>query len=218
MTQTPTLQAVAQEDELQLLEDLQQRVDAAVAQVDVQENVMAAHAEYGKTEQQLQKLRKAERELHVYARRLAEKIAVVRESALDALIQSAGEGVRPETKPLSELAAYESRARHLSQAIERLVEERIPLAQIHARREESHAILTKVKAFEALAQERAEKLLGQLREAVTEEVVLPVDLSKGVSGALLHQAAEYKQRAVQLAASADELERAYMSRQRPGLR
>ena len=58
-----------------------------------------------------------------------------------------------------------------------------------------------------MAQERAEKLLEQLRDAVSEEVVLPVDLSKGVAGALLGQAAEFKRRAVQLSENADAIER-----------
>jgi hypothetical protein len=36
---------------------------------------------------------------------------------------------------------------------------------------------------------------------------LPVDLSKGVSGALLAQAAELKYRALQLSANADSIQR-----------
>jgi len=214
IAQTPMLQAVAVEDQSQLVADLQQRVDAAVAQAELQEQVLAAVEVSAQSQQHLQKLRTAERALHSYARQIAEKTAATRETALDALIEAMSEGAKPEPKPLGELTAFEGRGRHVSQAIERLVEQRIPLAQIRALREESHAIMTKVKALEAVAHERAEKLLTHLREAVSEEVVLPVDLSKGVSGALLHHANEYKQRALQLAANADELERGYMSRAR----
>ena len=46
-----------------------------------------------------------------------------------------------------------------------------------------------------------------MREAVGEEMVLPVDLSKGVSGALLAQAAELKHRALQLSANANSIEK-----------
>jgi len=216
LAQTPTLQAVAAQDEQELVQDLQQRVDSAAAQADAHPGVVAAALEQRQSEEQLQKLRRAERALHSYARQLAEKIAATRETALDALIESmskeGSDGDKPGAKPLNELFAMEGRSRQVSMAIQKLVEQRIPLAQIRALREESHAMMTKVKALEEIARERAEKLLGSLREAVSEEVVLPVDLSKGVSGALLHQASEYKQRAIQLAANADELERAYMSR------
>lgn len=214
IARTPTLQAVAGTDEQQLIEDLQQRVDAAVVLADAQESVVAAMQARDQSGQDLQKLRNAERALHSYARQLAEKTAATRETALDSFIESMAESAKPETKPLTELALLETRGRHVSQAIERLVEQRIPLAQIRALREESHALMTKVKALENIAHDRAEKLLENLRDAVSEEVVLPVDLSKGVVGALLHQADEFKQRALQLATNADELERTYMSRAR----
>ena len=71
--------------------------------------------------------------------------------------------------------------------------------------------MTRARALEQVAQERAEKLLGQLRDAVSEEVILPVDLSKGVAGALLAQASEYKRRAVQLSEHADGLEKTIRS-------
>jgi hypothetical protein len=38
--------------------------------------------------------------------------------------------------------------------------------------------------------------------------VLPVDMSKGVSGALLAYAARYKSHAIQISENADQLERA----------
>jgi hypothetical protein len=63
--------------------------------------------------------------------------------------------------------------------------------------------------IEQIAQERAEKLLGQLRHAVTEEVVLPVDLSKGVAGGLIAHATDLKRRAIEASANADRLEELY---------
>lgn len=108
---------------------------------------------------------------------------------------------------MSELAALEGRHRQASRAIERLVERLIPGAQLLRLRGESHAHAARARALEQVAQERAEKLLGQLRDAVSEEVVLPVDMSKGVSGALLAQAAELKHRALQFSENADAMEK-----------
>ncbi len=79
-------------------------------------------------------------------------------------------------------------------------------------REESHSLVTRARALEGVAQERAEKVLGQIKAAVSDEMVLPVDMSKGVAGALLTRAKELKDLAVRLATEADELERKYDSR------
>ena len=133
------------------------------------------------------------------------------------MIESFGEDEAAEknvlnAKPLSEWASFETRSRQVSQAITRLVEQKLPLAQLAALREESHATMTKVKALEQIAQQRAEKLLEHLRSAVSEEVVLPVDMSKGVAGGLIHQASEYRSRALQLSEAADQLEQAYVAR------
>ncbi len=137
---------------------------------------------------------------------------MLRDAALDAIIQSAASQStanvdKLDFKALSELATLENRSRQASRAIERLVERLIPFAQLVRLREESHAAMTRARALEQIAQERAEKLLGQLRDAVTEEVVLPVDMSKGVSGALLAQASELKRRAIQLSENADTIEK-----------
>ncbi len=217
IAQTPTLQAVAAGDDQQLVEDLQTRLDAATQLAETQPEVMAALNSQRRAQQQLQRLRVAERGLHQYAKKLAEKINALRESALDGLIDAFGEEVGSDkntliSKPLTEWSSYETRNRQVSQAIERLVEQKLPIAQLAALREESHAAMTMVKALEQVAQQRAEKLLEHLRSAVSEEVVLPVDMSKGVSGALLHQATEYKDKARQLSESADQLEQTYMSR------
>jgi len=70
----------------------------------------------------------------------------------------------------------------------------------------------RARALDRIAQERAEKVLQQLRGAVTEEVVLPVDMSKGVAGALLARAASLKRCAVQISENADKMQRAYQDR------
>ena len=134
-------------------------------------------------------------------------MAGMREAALDAVIESAAGGDKLEFKGLSELVALESRSRQATRAIERLVERLLPLALWARLREESHAAITLARALEAVAQERAERVLDQLREAVGEEMILPVDLSKGVAGALLERAEDLRQRGVQLSSSADSIEK-----------
>ena len=207
LARTPTLQAVATADERRLVEDLQQRVEAAAGEAEELPEVVAAVEAHSRAEVHLAQLQKAERALNALAKDAGEKLVTLRESALDGMIRCAGTGEKLDFKALSEVSALEARARHASRAIERLVERLIPCAQLVRLREESHAAMTRARALEAIAQERAEKLLGQLRDAVSEEVVLPVDLSKGVAGALLAQAAEYKRRAMQLSGNADGLEK-----------
>jgi hypothetical protein len=73
--------------------------------------------------------------------------------------------------------------------------------------------MTRARAIEKIAQERAERILGQIREAVSEEMVLPVDLSKGVAGALLAHASELKKLAVQQSENADRIEKSYLTRE-----
>ena len=207
LARTPTLQAVATLDQDLLVEDLQQRVEAASRQADeLPEVVEAIEARRG-AEQRLLELRKAERALSLFARETGEKLGAAREASLDVLIAAASGGEKLDFKNLSELGALENRGRQASRAIERLVERLLPEAQWQHLRTESHGLLAKARALETLAQERAERLLEQLREAVNEEMVLPVDMSKGVSGALLAQASELRQRAVQVAESADSLEK-----------
>lgn len=212
LAQTPTLQAVATGDERRLVEDLEQRVDAAVQQAVSQPEVIAAEENERAAAERLAKLTRAERALNGHARQIAERTSVAREAALDALIESAAGGEKLDYKPLAELFTLEHRARYLSRTIERLVETRMPLERIAHLREESHAAMVRAKALEQIARERAEKLLGQLREAVTEEVVLPVDLSKGVSGALIAQAAEYRRRGIAISENADRLEKSYATK------
>jgi hypothetical protein len=207
IAQTPTLQAVATLDQQLLVEELQQRVDSAVQQAEELPEVVAALEVLRQAEDRLAELKKAERALNQFSRDTSQKLMALREASLDSLIQAAGRGEKLEFKPLSELAALESRNRQASRAIERLIERLIPGAQLLRLRGESHAHSARARALEQLAQERAEKLLGQMRDAVSEEVVLPVDMSKGVSGALLAQASEWKHRAMQLSENADNIEK-----------
>jgi len=58
-------------------------------------------------------------------------------------------------------------------------------------------------------------VLQQLRGAVSQEMVLPVDMSKGVAGALLARAAGLKRCAVQISENADRIESSYRDRRVP---
>ena len=207
IARTPTLHAVANGDEQQLVEDLQERAEAAARQAEEAPAVIeAAKAQYN-AEQYLARLQQAERALNRFAKETGEKLAATRETVLDMLIQSAALTDKLDFKAVGALSLLENQNRQTSNAIERLVERLLPLAQWARLSEESHAAVTRARALEAIAQERAERVLEQLREAVGEEMVLPVDLSKGVSGALLAQAAELKYRALQLSANADSIQR-----------
>jgi hypothetical protein len=203
---TPTLQAVATEDEQRLATDLQERLEAAVRQAEEQPEVIESASAHQRASEHLGKLRRAERALSEWSRDLGERIAEHREKGLDGLIDAAAAGQKPDHKTLIEVAALEARGRNMTRAIQSLVETQIPHAQLAELREEAHEALARARALERVAQERAEKLLGQLRDAVSEEVILPVDLSKGVSGALIAYAAEYKARAVHVSENADRLE------------
>jgi hypothetical protein len=213
ISQTSTLQAVATEDEQLLIQDLQKRVDAALGEAEDDPAVVEASATHRNAEEAVRRLQSAGRILNDHAKALREQIAASAGRAIEKLIESAAEG-KPDYAQLSGLAAIEHKDRITGRAIERLVEHLTPLAQIARLRAESHALLTRAKAVERIAQQRAERVLNQLRDAVSDEVVLPVDMSKGVSGALLAQAAEMKRMAVESSAEADRLEKWYMDRNR----
>lgn len=220
IARTPTLEAVANADGQVLAQDLQQRVVEALSAAEKQPEVAAATESQRAAAEHLEKLRTSQRVLNQYAKDARERLAKTSQAAIDAIIQSAAVLDRP-GKPakldfgrLAELATGEDHNRYASRALERIAEHSIPLAQIANLRGESHAMLAKVRAIKRMAQERAEKVLLRLRDAVTEEMVLPVDLSKGVVGALLAQADGLKRRAVQISESADEFERSYADRQR----
>jgi hypothetical protein len=213
ISKTSTLQAVATEDEQLLVQDLQKRVDDAVAEADADPAVVQAVGAHSEAENAVRRFQSAGRILNDQAKALREQIAAAAGRAIGKLIESAADG-KPDYAQLSGLAAIEQKDRITGKAIERLVEHLTPLAQIARLRAESHALLTRAKAVEHIAQQRAERVLQQLREAVSDEVVLPVDMSKGVSGALLAQAAEMKRVAVESSAEADRLEKWYMERNR----
>jgi len=207
IARTPTLHAVATGDEQELIDDLQERAEAAIRQAREAPAVVEAAEAQRQAEEHLASLQKAERALNQFVKIAGEKLTAMREAALDAVIQSAAVADKLDFKGLGELAALESRSRQATRAIERLVERLLPLALWTRLRQESHAVNVLARAIEVLAQERAERVLDQLREAVGEEMILPVDLSKGVSGALLARAEELKQRAVQLSTNADSIEK-----------
>jgi hypothetical protein len=211
ITETPTLHFVSTEDENQLSQDLQARLEKSLQQADAQPEVIAALAANGAAKDRLQQLKKAELTLHQYARESSIEMAGAAERALGGIIETAAAG-KPEFLKLSDLAGVETRNRYTGRALERLVEHLIPLAQIAQLREDSHELVTRERAIEKIAQERAERLLGQLRDAVSEEIVLPVDMSKGVAGALLAHASALKKLAVQQSENADRIEKSYIAR------
>lgn len=212
LSDTPTLEAVANEDEKLLEQDLRAKVDAAVESIQQNEEVAEAQQAQQAAAEQLAKLRAAERALNEQvseARRSASRMA---ESAIEVMVNKAAGGLRLEARKINEVSNLENQIRFTARAIERLSEHLIPLGHIGSLRAEAHALMAQVRALQAMAHARAEKLLGQIREAVSEEMVLPVDLSKGVSGALLARANSIKLRAVQLSKSADGMEQDYLKR------
>lgn len=213
LAETPTLEAVATENEQVLKQDLQTRVMDAVQQAESHPAVREAAAAQQHAEVRLDRLRAAERALSRHAKESRERIAEVSEKALENLVDAAAAGKKLEFKKLDEVAAGEAQLRTLGQAIQRLAEHLVPRAQIQSLREEAHALEARARALESIAQQRAEKLLEQLRGAIHEEMVLPVDLSKGVAGALLARAAGLKRLAVQVSENADRIERAYQDRE-----
>lgn len=212
VVRTPMLEAVAIPDEQMLAGDLKRRVEETIQAAESRAGVREAIAAQEAAEEHLARLRRAERWLSGFAAEARERTASAAGRALDALIESAASGVAADFKALPALAAMERQSQIATRAIERVVERLIPLAHIASLRETSHALLARARAIEGAAQERAEKVLGKMREAVSDEMVLPVDLSKGVAGALLAHAAGLKRMAVQISENADRMERSYMER------
>jgi hypothetical protein len=212
LAETPTLEAVATNDEQELAQDLKARVAGAVKKAESHAAVCEAASAQQHAQDRLERLRTAERALSRHAKESRERIAATSEKALENLVEAAASGKKLEFKKLEEVADGEAQIRTLGQAIGRLAEHLIPRAQIASLREEAHALEAKARALEEIAQERAERVLEQLRGAVSEEMVLPVDMSKGVAGALLAQAAGLKRLAVQVSENADRIERSYQER------
>jgi hypothetical protein len=150
--------------------------------------------------------------LNQFARDARERLNKATETMIDGIVESATVKGKPEFAKANELAAIENHSRYANRAIEQLAEHLIPLAHIASLRAESHALLARARSTERIAQQRAEKLLTRMREAVSDEMVLPVDLSKGVAGTLLAHADGLKRRAIQISESADAMERSYTAR------
>jgi hypothetical protein len=173
--------------------------------------VDALQAQQG-AEERLSRLRKAERSLSRHVKEAREQTSAAAEAAMEVLIESAGGEGHLDLKKFNAIATLDHQNRHAHRAIERVVEHLIPMAEIAGLRAAALALMIRARAIETVAQDRAERVLGQLREAVTEEMVLPVDLSKGVAGALLAHAAGLRRCAVQLDENADQFERSYGDR------
>jgi hypothetical protein len=214
IARTPTLEAVATADEQALAQDLRKRVAEGLSDAEAQPEVSEAVEAQRAAAERVERLRAAQRVLNQYAKDARERFARASEATVDVLIDSAAAKGKPDFGKLAEMAAIENQNRYASRALEQIAEHRIPLAQMVSLRGESHAMLARARAIERIAQDRAERVLARMREAVTDEMVLPVDLSKGVAGALLAHAAGLKRRAVQLSENADEMERSYTDRQR----
>lgn len=213
LARTPTIEAVSTDDEHALAQDLHRRVEEAAADADAREDVAQASVQHRAAEARLQKLRKAERALTAYAKQSRERMAAAEKTAMEDIIASAGDGEsKIDFRKLNALAGLEHRNRLTSRAITHMVEEMIPLAHIVSLRAEAHALATKARAMEAVAEERAVKVLGALRAAVSDEMVLPVDMSKGVAGALVAYAAGLKRCALEISENADRMERAFQRR------
>jgi hypothetical protein len=214
LARTPTLEAVATKDQQALAQDLQKRAEESIAAAETRPDAIAARAAQQKTEQRLNRLRKAERALSAYAKDSREQMAAMEIAAIETMVESAATRNKIDFKKLEGLATIESQNRVASRAIEHLIEKLIPLAQMSNLREEAHALMTEARAVEGIAQERAEKVLSVLRSAVSDEMVLPVDMSKGVAGALVAHAGRLKKRAVEISENADHMERTYQDRMR----
>jgi hypothetical protein len=214
LQKTSTLQAVATGDQQELAGDLQKRLEEAVEQAAAQPEVVQAAAEYQQAETALRSLQSAARALNWHVKELREQIAAATVKTLDRLIESASSGAKPDYTRAGDLAGLEHRERLSAKAIERLVEHLTPLALVARLRAEAHAHEARARALEEAAHQRAARVLSQLRDAVSDEVVLPVDLSKGVAGALMKNAAELRRLAREAAENAARIENTYMESNR----
>ena len=206
IAQTKTLEAVTTADEQTRSAEVRKRVTESLEEVEKQQKVAEAAAASAAAADRLKQLRTAQKTLNEYGRAMRDRFARASAGVVTAAIESAAAG-KPEFGKLGEVAAIEIRNRYASRALEEIAERLIPAAQTASLRADSHAMEARARAMRRIAQERAERVLEQMREAVTEEISLPVDLSKGVAGALLEQAEGMKRRAVQISEQADEMER-----------
>jgi hypothetical protein len=208
LSETPVLQAIATEDNQQLSRAIAERVDAAVAQAEASPEVAAAAAAYAGAVDAVARLEQAERVLTARGRELGERLSAGFEEALGEIVARAGEG-RASSGSFDGYVRVETEHRLVMRAIERTVEHLLPRARIDRLRAESHMLDARGRALEAIGEERAAKLLESLRGAVEEEVVVPVDTSKGVCGALMARAADLRRAAVAASKNADRLQELY---------
>jgi predicted nucleotidyltransferase len=96
LSQTPTLEAVSTHDEQLLNEDLQTRVAEAVAEAQALPDVVAIMQVAHATSEELARLRTAERALHQLAKDSRTTLEQIGQQALDALVDAAAGGYRPE--------------------------------------------------------------------------------------------------------------------------
>ena len=92
LAETPTLEAVATEDERALSQDLQARVAEAVQQAESQAPVCEAAGAQQAAQDRLERLRTAERALNRHAKELRERVAETSEKALESLVEAAASG------------------------------------------------------------------------------------------------------------------------------
>src|ERR1051325_6764258 len=135
LAETPTLEAVATEDQQLLAQDLRVRVEEGLRQAEAQPQVADAAGAEERSRNRLERLRAAERTLSRHAKESREKMAELGEKALEILVEAAASGKKLEFKKLDDIAAGEAQIRTLGQAIERLTEQLIPQAQIASLRE-----------------------------------------------------------------------------------
>ena len=162
LSQTPTLEAVATDDEKILAQDMQARVAEAAAQAETQSDVASAMQCARDAAAQLGKLRGAERALHQIAKEAREKLEHAGQAALDALVEMAASGANPDWKKTGEAAGLEHQIRYAGRAIERLAEHTIPLAHIASLREEAHSLAAQARAIADMQAQMA-----QLMDAAT---------------------------------------------------
>jgi hypothetical protein len=100
LAETPTLEAVATEDEQLLAQDLKVRVEDGVQQAEAQPEVAEAADAEQHARNRLDRLRAAERALSRQAKESRERMAELSAKALETLVEAAASGKKLEFKKL----------------------------------------------------------------------------------------------------------------------
>jgi len=214
LNETPIVRAVGSDDPDAVVRALRQKVDEVVAEIESRSDVAEAIEELRRADERLQRLKNAERSLNERGRELSDRLAAVAERLLESFVESAADGVEPAPQQLAEMADLERAHRLTTRAIQRAVEHLIPKAEIALLRADANMRITKADALKETAERRARKMVELLRGAVAEEVVVPVDTSKSVSGELVQRANELEAQAMASLSRADGLEKLYCKRQK----